>query len=147
MRRTWQALKDETMSPAAQRLAREMADKEIAMMEISELREALKIRQEDLAHKLKVSQVAVSQLENRDDLRISTLRDYITALGGQVEVLAIFPDRKVNITHVSLSLPKGSGKSGLAAIAAYRRRSSGRVREKHGHGQKKKSAQTPEAKA
>jgi ribosome-binding protein aMBF1 (putative translation factor) len=47
-------------------------------------RETLKVTQEELADKLRVTQVAVSRLERRSDMHLSTLRQFVRALGGEL---------------------------------------------------------------
>ena len=67
-------------------------------MALAELRQAREQSQEDLARVLKVQQPAVAKLEKRADMYVSTLRRYIEALGGSLEITATFPDARVNIT-------------------------------------------------
>jgi len=55
-----------------------------------ELRKARGVTQVDVAERLGVSQGNVSELERRDDLFLSTLRGYVEALGGRLEVAAVF---------------------------------------------------------
>jgi predicted transcriptional regulator len=58
---------------------------------LSHLREKLGVTQSDLADRLSVNQAAVSQIERRGDLRLSTLRRYVAALGGRLEVRVKIP--------------------------------------------------------
>lgn len=71
-------------------------------MTLQELRRALDRSQEATAEALGLKQAAISRLENRDDMRISTLRDYVEALGGDLEVYARFqePNRKVHLVRI-----------------------------------------------
>lgn len=62
-------------------------------MTLQELRKARDRSQETTAETLGLKQAAVSRLENRDDMRISTLRQYIQALGGELEFYARFKER------------------------------------------------------
>ncbi len=48
---------------------------------------------------LHINQSAVSKLERRTDMYLSTLRSYIEAMGGELEIIARFPDRAVRITQ------------------------------------------------
>jgi transcriptional regulator with XRE-family HTH domain len=57
-----------------------------------ELREICGMTQKQLARTMKVSQSMVPQIESRSDLRLSTLRNYIEALGGELEVFANIDD-------------------------------------------------------
>jgi DNA-binding transcriptional regulator YiaG len=71
----------------------------LAEMELAELREALQIRQTDLAQTLKTTQAAVSRLERRGNITIGSLKDYIKALGGRLELNAVLPGHTVRIAH------------------------------------------------
>ena len=53
--------------------------------------------QAKLADALGVNQGEVSKIEHRTDLYISTLAGYIEALGGKLEIRAVFPDREMRI--------------------------------------------------
>jgi transcriptional regulator with XRE-family HTH domain len=68
-------------------------------MALNELRVALTITQEHLAKILHVRQAAISKLERRADMYVSTLADFIRAMGGQLEIFAHFPQGKVRITQ------------------------------------------------
>lgn len=65
---------------------------------LAELRRERDITQTDLAAVLGVSQVNVSRIEHERDLYVSTLRGYVEALGGILELRAVFPDREAAIT-------------------------------------------------
>lgn len=60
---------------------------------LQELRRARKLTQVKLAKKLKIPQNSVSQIEQRADLLLSTLRRTVAAMGGKLTLLAEFPDR------------------------------------------------------
>jgi transcriptional regulator with XRE-family HTH domain len=62
-------------------------------MSLRDLRQALKLTQERLAEALDIGQDGVSRIEQRSDLLISTLRSYIEAMGGHLELVAEFPNR------------------------------------------------------
>lgn len=63
-------------------------------MTLQELRRARKLTQVRLAKALGIGQDGVSKLEKRADLMISTLRKSIEAMGGNLSIVAEFPDRK-----------------------------------------------------
>ena len=67
------------------------------VMTLYQLREARKLTQVSLAKVLEVNQGAVSRMEKRTDMYVSTLRSYIQAMGGQLQVKAIFPEGEVEI--------------------------------------------------
>ena len=68
-------------------------------MALEELRDALRMTQQELAQALNVDQSAVSKLEHRTDMYVSTLRRCITAMGGQLEIRAVFPQGTVRISQ------------------------------------------------
>ena len=76
---------------AVERLAKARAEtlEEIRLFEIRH-REA--VSQATLAGRLEVTQGAISKLEHSDDVRVSTLRQYLEALGARLELVAVFDD-------------------------------------------------------
>ncbi len=64
---------------------------------LQELRLARQLSQETLAESLGIDQSGVSKLERRADLYVSTLRRYVEAMGGSLEIVARFPDGEVRI--------------------------------------------------
>ena len=62
-------------------------------MSLRDLRRAHRLTQARVGKALKIGQDGVSRLEQRSDLLISTLRNYVEAMGGDLELIARFPDR------------------------------------------------------
>ncbi|MBS3028186.1 MAG: XRE family transcriptional regulator [Dolichospermum sp. DET50] len=62
-------------------------------MTIQDMRKARKLTQESMAELLGIRQDSVSRLEKRTDLLLSTLRSYVKAMGGDLKLVAEFPDR------------------------------------------------------
>lgn len=62
-------------------------------MSLRDLRRALGRTQERLAEDLGVGQVAISRYEQRTDMLLSTLRHYVEAMGGELDLVARFPNR------------------------------------------------------
>lgn len=81
-------------------------------MELAELRQALALTQSTLAEALGVKQGEISKIENRTDVFVSTLRRFIQAMGGDLEIRAVFPDRAVTIKNFS-SLAQDEARPGL----------------------------------
>jgi len=54
--------------------------------------------QQELSADVGISQARISQIESGQDLYLSTLRAYVEALGGQLEIAAVFPDGRVELT-------------------------------------------------
>jgi hypothetical protein len=71
---------------AAQLIAEEMT--------LRQLRQACRLTQQKVAKSLRIGQEGVSKIERRSDLLISTLREYVRAMGGQLSLVVEFPDRK-----------------------------------------------------
>ena len=68
-------------------------------MALAELRQAIGVSQQALATQLEVMQPAVAKLEKRADIRVSSLRNLIEAMGGSLEIKAHFPQGDVTITN------------------------------------------------
>jgi DNA-binding XRE family transcriptional regulator len=71
----------------------------LASMPLEEIRKARQMTQAKLADALGVNQGEVSKIEHRTDIYLSTLAGYVEALGGKLEIRAIFPDREMRITQ------------------------------------------------
>ncbi|MEI8295960.1 MAG: XRE family transcriptional regulator [Alphaproteobacteria bacterium] len=69
-------------------------------MALADLRKAMSLTQNDLASSLHIKQAALARLENRTDMYISSLRKYIVALGGELDIVARFPDGEVHIQNL-----------------------------------------------
>lgn len=65
---------------------------------LADLRERRGFTQADIARALQVTQGNVSQVEHKEDLYLSTLVRYVQALGGRLELNAVFPDGVVHLT-------------------------------------------------
>ncbi len=87
------------MSPAAQKVAAEKTQQILKEMPLQELRQAHQMSQERLAELLSTKQANVSRMERRTDMYISTLRSYIEAMGGELDIIARFPDGEVHINQ------------------------------------------------
>ena len=87
------------MSPQARARSDALYEQLVAEMPLHELRQARELSQVKLAQALNVNQAAVSKMEHRTDMYISTLRDYIRAMGGDLDIVARFPDGDVKITN------------------------------------------------
>jgi transcriptional regulator with XRE-family HTH domain len=82
------------LSPAQRKKVEARAAELIAEeMTLRELRHARKLTQVKMARKLGVTQDSVSRLEKRSDLLLSTLRKTVEAMGGNLSLVAEFPDR------------------------------------------------------
>ncbi|MBW4655655.1 MAG: helix-turn-helix domain-containing protein [Kaiparowitsia implicata GSE-PSE-MK54-09C] len=87
---------------SAERRAKNAARKaEMAaeLVSLEQLREGLGISQEELANVLDVQQPAISKLVRRPDMKVSTLRELIAAMGGELHITATFAGRSVEIDN------------------------------------------------
>jgi transcriptional regulator with XRE-family HTH domain len=84
-------------------------------MLLAEVRKLAGKSQSDLANILGIKQPSLSKLESQDDMRISTLKKIVEALGGRVEIIARFPGEMVRLRQFQ--------KPGKAAGRARKRRS------------------------
>jgi len=87
------------MSPESRARSDEKLARLREEMALNELRAALAITQEHLAKILHVRQAAISKLERRTDMYVSTLADFIRAMGGELEIVAHFPQGRVRISQ------------------------------------------------
>lgn len=89
------------MTPESRARAEAKAQAMLAEMPLNELRQARGLSQKMLADVLHVQQPSIAKIEKRTDMYISTLRSHIEAMGGQLEVVARFPDGAVKISNFS----------------------------------------------
>ena len=89
------------MSPERRARNEAAVKAELAEMPLNELRNARGLSQKMLAEALHIQQPAIAKLEKRTDMYISTLRSHIEAMGGDLEVIAKFPDGDVKIANFS----------------------------------------------
>jgi DNA-binding transcriptional regulator YiaG len=83
------------LSPAQRKKVETRAAQLIAEeITLRQLRQAYKLTQEKVAKSLRIGQEGVSKLEKRSDLLISTLRDYVKVMGGQLSLVVEFPNRE-----------------------------------------------------
>ena len=87
------------MSASARKKANEKAKKFLAEMPLQELRQARQMSQERLAEILNTKQANVSRIERRTDMYISTLRSYIEAMGGELDIVAKFPEGEIHVNQ------------------------------------------------
>ena len=99
MATNYRVLRDK-MTPE-RRAANEAAAKEmLAEMPVHALRDALQFTQQQLAEELGVKQGSISKMERRPDHLVSTLRRFVEAMGGELELRAHFPTGSVSITEL-----------------------------------------------
>ena len=85
------------MAPERQERIRKRTQELLAELPLQELRQARALSQEELAEVLGLNQATISKLERRTDMYLSSLRRFVEAMGGELEVTAKFPEGKVRI--------------------------------------------------
>jgi DNA-binding Xre family transcriptional regulator len=108
-KKTFSELREEILSDPSRRanVERHMAAMRTAMR-LAELREGLDATQTELAAFMGTTQANVSRIEHSDNVYLSTLADYVGALGGQLEINAVFDDRVIPLA--ALEEQKNQGK-------------------------------------
>jgi transcriptional regulator with XRE-family HTH domain len=98
MARKFQELRSR-MTPQQRQRSRQIGEQLRAEMALADLRQARRLTQENIAEILGNRQAAVSKIERRTDMHVSTLRRYVEALGGELEIIAHFPEGDVRISQ------------------------------------------------
>jgi len=117
-RRSFNELRDKT--PEGRARVAEYERTMRAVMRLAELRAERGITQDELARGMDVSQAHVSQIERKDNLYLSTIHNYVEALGGQLRLRAVFPDQQE--IDLDVLLPKeGNGVEQESGAVTMRR--------------------------
>jgi DNA-binding XRE family transcriptional regulator len=98
--KTWTELEKKHFTPKQIAASDRYADAEVLEMNLSGLRWAAGKTQKEMARAIGMGQPELSRVERREDHLLSTLRRYVEALGGEVEVIARFGVRAVRLTGV-----------------------------------------------
>jgi hypothetical protein len=92
---SWRKLREELRAkPGAEDAITRARQESLEELRLYELRHAEAVSQAELAGRLEVTQGAISKFEHADDVRISTLRQYLEALGARLELIAVFDDEE-----------------------------------------------------
>jgi len=95
------------MDPERRARVEQRVTEALKAMPLEGLRDARELTQTQLAQVLHVSQGAVSKVERRTDMYISTLRSYVRAIGGDLQIRAVFPEGDVLIDQFEDLNPAG----------------------------------------
>jgi DNA-binding XRE family transcriptional regulator len=87
------------LSTVVQKRAADKTKVMLAEMPLHELRQARGLSQKMLADVLHVQQPSIAKIEKRTDMYLSTLRSHIQAMGGELDIIARFPDGAVKINN------------------------------------------------
>lgn len=96
MTHKWKTIRGKFSAEREARIRQRVKDA-VTMMTLHQLREARNLTQISLAKVLNINQGAVSKMEKRTDMYVSTLRSYIKAMGGDLQIKAVFPEGEVQI--------------------------------------------------
>ncbi len=93
-----------------ERRARVAEEKRImdAILTLHERHERMGATQEELAHALDVSRTTVFDMEHKRHTYTSTIGSYVEALGGKLELCAIFPDQTIRLGPIDPNYPGGA---------------------------------------
>jgi transcriptional regulator with XRE-family HTH domain len=92
------------MSPQAQARSSARTQGMILEMQLRELRRSRNVTQVELAKAMGVDQTAVSKLERRSDMYLSTVYEYVRALGGKLKLVASFPEGDIPVRLFELDV-------------------------------------------
>jgi len=95
----WSNVKHPSMTPERVERADQAVASEMVAIDLRALRDKLGITQEELADRIKVSQSQLSRLERRKDSRLSTIRRYVEAMGGELEITAVIRGKRVPLVQ------------------------------------------------
>jgi predicted transcriptional regulator len=95
---SWKALQNAKLSPEAQERVRVRTKLQLEQLTLKALRQDLELTQVEVSRAASMTQSELSRLEGRTDHLTSTLRRYVEALGGQLEISAVFGQRRVKLT-------------------------------------------------
>jgi predicted XRE-type DNA-binding protein len=98
MAKRWREIR-KALPPEREARIKARVDEEVARLSLNQLREARNLTQTRLAELLHIPQGGVSRLERRTDMYVSTLRNYIRAMGGDLKITAVFPNGAVEIAQ------------------------------------------------
>jgi DNA-binding XRE family transcriptional regulator len=96
----WADIKARSMTKERIAKVRRAADEELLALSLRELREVAGKNQVEMAELVEVTQSALSRMERREDNPISTLRRYVEALGGELEIVAVLGNKRITLTGV-----------------------------------------------
>ena len=98
MSRSWKSVKQAHLSAQSQKRARSKTNAEIDQLTLKALRNALKLTQTEVSRAAEMTQSELSRVESRNDHLTSTLRRYVEALGGKLEISAIIDKRRIKLS-------------------------------------------------
>jgi hypothetical protein len=95
----WSDIRRAKLGPEGEERVRRRVEAELLEANLAELRQAVGVTQAEAAGKAEMTQGELSKFERRPDRLVSTLRRYVQALGGELEVTAVIGQKRVKL-HV-----------------------------------------------
>lgn len=96
--KTWQEIRSKKFGQSQLEHLDDAVQEDLLELDLKHLREALGLSQVELANRVGITQSQLSKLERRDNYRISTLRRYVQALGGSLEINAVVNGKRVRVS-------------------------------------------------
>lgn len=94
---SWKQLREETRTPEQIQRVDQRVEAELARMALQDVRKSLGLTQEQLAEVMEVSQPELSRLERSKNPLLATVRRYVEAMGGELEVTIVFQDKRIRL--------------------------------------------------
>jgi transcriptional regulator len=101
MAKMFRDLVSKTMTEEQQARAGKRARALLKEMSLAQLRKARELSQLDMAAKLKTTQSSISRLEHQADMYLSTLREYVEASGGHLDLIVRYRDTEIRLTQLA----------------------------------------------
>jgi len=98
MAKSFNALKNKLSAESRIRIE-ERVNTALSEMPLAELRQARRFTQQQIAETMNIKQASVSKMESQTDMYISTIRKFIEAMGGELEIVAKFPEGSVKVDN------------------------------------------------
>ena len=95
----WSDIRAQKFTPEELRQIDQEIESELLEMDLRALREAVGFTQGELAQRVEITQSQLSKMERREDHRISTLRRYVEALGGSLEICAVIDGKRIKLAE------------------------------------------------
>lgn len=96
MAKNYRGLQEQVQArPGARERIERLKEEHLAQVALHELRRRKSLSQQELARRLSVGQPAVSKIEHGTDLRLSTIRNYVEAVGGELEIRVRLGDEEL----------------------------------------------------
>jgi len=99
----WSELNHKSGPEVREQIKREALE-EYDRMGFAAVRKAREQTQVELAERLGINQASVSAIENNSDLLLSTLAKYVRALGGELQLQAVFPEATFNLAPPEMAM-------------------------------------------